>query len=75
MSLVYKFFETGSCPYYLNLNNTAKDFSFQESTSPQHDLLGSLANFIIIPDNTVVQDFIIQKESKGPTHHDPSTTH
>ena len=32
MSANIKFYETGSAPYYLNVNNTAKEFSNQELT-------------------------------------------
>lgn len=57
-----KYFETGSNPYYLNLNNTAKDFSFNESTNPPNGLLDTLTKFIIIEDNTEIQQPIIQEE-------------
>jgi hypothetical protein len=58
----YKYFETGSNPYYLNLNNTAKDFSFNESTNPPYGLLDTLTKFIIVEDNTEIQQPIIQEE-------------
>ncbi len=57
-----KYFETGSNPYYLNLNNTAKDFSFNESTNPPYGLLDTLTKFIIVEDNTEIQQPIIQEE-------------
>ena len=57
-----KYFETGSNPYYLNLNNTAKDFSFNESTNPSYGLLDTLTKFIIVEDNTEIQQPIIQEE-------------
>jgi len=57
-----KYFETGSNPYYLNLSNTAKDFSFNDSTNPQYSLLDTLTKFVIIEDNTVIQQPIIQQE-------------
>lgn len=57
-----KYFETGSNPYYLNLNNTAKDFSFNDSTNPQFGLLDALANFIIVEDNFHVEQPIIEQE-------------
>ena len=48
MNLENKYFETGSNPYYLNLNNSAKEFSFNENTNPQYGLLNTLSEFIII---------------------------
>lgn len=57
-----KYFETGSNPYYLNLNNTAKDFSYNESTNPPYGLLDTLTKFIIVEDNTEIQQPIIQEE-------------
>jgi len=57
-----KYFETGSNPYYLNLNNTAKDFSFNELTNPSYGLLDTLTKFIIVEDNTEIQQPIIQEE-------------
>lgn len=57
-----KYFETGSNPYYLNLNNTAKDFSFNESTNPPYGLLDTLTKFIIFENNTEIQQPIIQEE-------------
>lgn len=57
-----KNYETGSNPYYLNLNNTAKDFSFNEMTNPPYGLLDTLTKFIIVEDNTEIQQPIIQKE-------------
>jgi len=57
-----KNFETGSNPYYLNLNNTAKDFSFHESTNPSYGLLDTLTKFIIIENNIEIQQPIIQEE-------------
>ncbi len=57
-----KFFETGSNPYYLNLNNTAKDFSFNESTNPSFGLLDTLTKFAIVQENTEIQPIIIQDQ-------------
>lgn len=57
-----KYFETGSNPYYLNLNNTAKDFSFNDSTNPQFGLLDTLTKFIIVEDNYQVEQPIIEQE-------------
>lgn len=55
-----KYFETGSNPYYLNQNSSAKDFSFNESTNPSYGLLDTLTKFIIVEDNTEIQQPIIQ---------------
>ena len=57
-----KYFETGSTPYYLNLNNTAKDFSFNDSTNPQFGLLDTLTKFIIVENNIAIQQPTIQEE-------------
>ncbi len=57
-----KYFETGSNPYYLNLNNTAKEFSFNDSTNPSYGLLDTLTKFIIVEDNTEIEEPIIQEE-------------
>jgi hypothetical protein len=57
-----KYFETGSNPYYLNLNSTAKDFSFNESTNPQYGLLDTLTKFIIVEDNIEIEQPIIEQE-------------
>ena len=64
-----KYFETGSSPYYLNLNNTAKDFSFTENTNPQNGVLDLLSKHIIIANEYdiipqhIEQEFIIEKEN------------
>lgn len=57
-----KYFETGSNPYYLNLNNSAKEFSFNESTNPSYGLLDTLTKFIVVENNTEIQQPIIQEE-------------
>ncbi len=57
-----KYFETGSNPYYLNLNNTAKDFSLQDYTNPSQGLLDTLTKFIIVENNVKIVEPIIQKE-------------
>ncbi len=58
-----KYFETGSNPYYLNLNNTAKDFSDNDTTNPQYGLLDTLTKFIIVEDNIIVNPQIIEVPS------------
>ena len=61
-------FETGSNPYHLNLNNTAKDFSFSDTTNPSDNLLDVLSKFILVEDqyevnsDNVQTDFVIEKE-------------
>ncbi|HEY8934606.1 MAG TPA: hypothetical protein VIM65_05270 [Cyclobacteriaceae bacterium] len=63
-----KTFETGSNPYHLNLNSTAKDFSLADTTNPSDSLLDILSKFILIEDQYVIHsdkiqnDFIIEKE-------------
>lgn len=63
-----KYFETGSNPYYLNLNNTAKDFSYSESTNPQYGLLNMLSKFIIIEIEYQVEPNHIAQESIYEQH-------
>lgn len=58
-----KYFETGSNPYYLNLNNTAKNFSFNDTTNPQFGLLDTLTKFIIVEDNIEIEQPIIEDNS------------
>lgn len=57
-----KIYETGSNPYYLNTNNTAKEFSFDESTNPNYGLLNTLANFIIIEDEYTIEQIFTEAE-------------
>lgn len=57
-----KIYETGSNPYYLNTNNTAKEFSFDESTNPNYGLLNTLANFIIIEDEYTIEQIFTEEE-------------
>ncbi len=57
-----KFFETGSDPYRLNRDNSAKDFSLNESTNPSFGLLDTLSKFIIIEENTQILEPFIKVE-------------
>jgi hypothetical protein len=57
-----KYFETGSNPYYLNLGNTAKDFSFNETTNPQNGLLNTLTQHIIIEENIYIQQPLLKDQ-------------
>ena len=49
-----RFCETGSAPYHLNVNNTAKEFSNQESTNPSNGLMELLNKHVIIEDNIIL---------------------
>jgi hypothetical protein len=57
-----KYFETGSSPYYLNLNNTAKNFSFNENTNPQNGVLDTLSKHIIIENEFEIQPVHIHQQ-------------
>ena len=62
MENTFKTSETGSNPYYLNTGNTAKEFSFDESTNPSYGLLNTLANFIIIEDEYLIEQIYTEEE-------------
>ena len=62
MTISNKYSKTGSNPFYLNLQNTAKDFSFQETTNPLNSLLDTLPKHILIINSFEVKQPIIQKE-------------
>jgi len=62
MAVDNKYFGTGSNPFHLNLNNTAKDFSINDSTNPEYGLLNTLTKFIIVEDNIEVKQPIIGEE-------------
>ena len=70
MAASNKHYETGSNPYYLNLNNTAKDFSNIEATNPQFGLLDFFSKHILIKNDSVsvplqlTEDLIIVEEKK-----------
>ena len=53
------YFETGSSPYYLNQNNTAKDFSLNESTNPEYTLLDVLSKHILVEEHTTIVQPVI----------------
>jgi hypothetical protein len=44
------------------LNDTAKEFSFDESTNPNYGLLNTLANFIIIEDEYTIEQIFTEAE-------------
>lgn len=58
-----KYYETGSNPYYLNLNNTAKEFSNnQDSTNPENGFISLINKFDIIQnENEITQPIITQE--------------
>lgn len=57
-----KYFETGSNPYYLNLNNTAKDYSINDTTNPHCGVLEMLTKFIIVEEKVkIIQALAKQK--------------
>ena len=62
MESTSKIYETGSNPYYLNTSNTAKEFSFDESTNPNYGLLNTLANFIIIEDEYTIEQIFTEEQ-------------
>ena len=56
-----KYYETGSNPYYLNLNNTAIEISYlQDSTNPENGFMNHLNGHILI-ENPIM---IIEKTSE-----------
>ena len=62
MSSENKYYETGSSPYYLNINNTAKDYSENETSCPQNELIDLLYRHTIILDEDIeVEDSIIEE--------------
>lgn len=60
-----KVYETSTTPYYLNTDNTAKEFSDQYNTNPETCLLDSLSKNPIIEKSyevkspKIIQEFII----------------
>lgn len=63
-----KIYETSMTPYYLNTNNTAKEYSVQYNTNPEICLLDSLSKNPIIEKNyevnspIIIQEFIIENK-------------
>jgi len=55
-----KYSETGSNPYYLNQNNTAKNYSFSDSTNPQIGLLDTLSKFIIVENSVEISPSFLE---------------
>lgn len=57
-----KYYETGSNPYYLNLNNTTIEISnLQDSTNPEYGFMNHLNKHILI-ENPIM---IIEKTSEA----------
>lgn len=54
-----KVLETASAPYHLNINNTAKDFSSNESTNPETGLLDTLTKYVLVDNNIEIQPIYI----------------
>jgi len=57
-----KYYETGSCPYHIDLNNTAKEYSVQDSSNPQFGFLNALNENLIIDDSVQIEVPIIIQE-------------
>ncbi|EMQ95555.1 hypothetical protein D778_02389 [Xanthomarina gelatinilytica] len=52
-----KYYETGSNPYYLNLNNTAIEITnLQDSTNPEYGFMNHLNSHILIQNPTLIVD-------------------
>lgn len=63
MGMNNKFFETGSNPFYLNSNNTAKDFSYNNDlTNPNREHLVIIDIQDYIEDPIIIDDKIIIQE-------------
>ncbi len=65
-----KYYETGSDPYYLNLNNTAEEIpNFQDDTNPENSFMNLINKFDLIQNEieiiqpVITQEFIISKDS------------
>ncbi len=51
-----KYYETGSDPYFLNRNNTAKDYSFNIFTNPENGILNTLLNKVTLVNNVMIME-------------------
>ncbi|MBS1516588.1 MAG: hypothetical protein JSS91_00715 [Bacteroidetes bacterium] len=69
-----KFYETGSNPYYLNINNTAKDYSLNESSNPQSGLLYIMSKHTIIINDLIEEETNIIEEIHYGDNTDPLFT-
>lgn len=51
-----KYYQTGSAPFYLNVNNTAKEYSINQTSSPENELIDLLCRYILIIDESIQID-------------------
>lgn len=64
-----KIYETGSNPYYLNISNTAKEYSDQLNTNSENSLVDNLSKNILIEKDyqeeasVIIDEFIIIKNN------------
>lgn len=57
MSSENKFYETGSSPYYLNLNNTAQEVANRDdSTNPEYGFLRFMNEHILVEEPKVLNE-------------------
>ena len=56
-----KYSQTGSNPYYLNLNCTVKDFSFSDCTSPRYGLLDSITKRTVFESEYKIEPFYTEE--------------
>jgi hypothetical protein len=57
------FAETGTLPYHLNNESTAKNYSDTETTCPQDNLMFALLQYNLIEDNCIaIEDIIIVEQ-------------
>jgi hypothetical protein len=50
-----RYLETGSSPYYLNVNGTAKEYTISDCTNPENGFLDILSKFDFIDDSHIVE--------------------
>ncbi len=61
-----KHFETGSNPYYLNLNNTAIEImTLHDSTNPEYGFMNFLNQHVLVEQPVEIVDNPQQKEEKN----------
>ena len=54
-----RFFETGSLPYNINTDITAKDYSDQQNTDIENGLLFTLNKFNFVQDSFIIEEPLI----------------
>lgn len=57
-----KYLETGSSPYYLNQNNTAIEYSSQETSNPTYGFLETINNNTIVENESEIDKPQIEQE-------------